>query len=142
MSTPFGLGEGARVTLDSAPLIYYLEDHKTFKPFYAPLFMAEAQGLLEFAISSIALAEVLSGPLKAGDEALANRYRRALAFWEIVAVDAELATLAARLRASHHLKLPDAIHAATAIATGSAALVTHERDFSGLKGLRIIRGSA
>ncbi len=142
MSPPFGLAEGARVTIDSAPLIYYLEDHKTFKLFYAPLFKAEADGLVEFVISSIAVAEVLTGPLKAGDEALANRYRRALSVWEIVVLDAELAALAARLRASHRLKLPDAIHAATAIATGSVALVTHDRDFSGLKGMRIINGAA
>lgn len=142
LSPPFGLAEGARVTLDSTPLIYYLEDHKTFKPLYAPLFMAEADGLLEFVISSIAVAEILTGPFKAGNEALANRYRKTLSSWEIVVLDVELATLAARLRASHKLKLPDAIHAATAISTGSAALVTHDRDFSGLKGMRIINGSA
>lgn len=142
MSPPFGLAEGARVTLDSAPLIYYLEDHKTFKPFYAPLFMAEADGLLEFVISSIAVAEILTGPFKAGNEALANRYRKTLSAWEIVVLDAALAALAARLRAGHKLKLPDAIHAATAIASGSAALITHDRDFSDLKGMRIINGSA
>ncbi len=138
LSAPFGLAEGARVTIDSAPLIYFLEGHKTFKLLYAPLFQAEADGLLEFAVSTIAVAEVMTGPLQAGDEALANRYRRALAQWEVVPVDIELAALAARLRASHKLKLPDAIHAATAISTGSAALVTHDRDFPGLKGMRII----
>ena len=142
LKPPFGLAEGARVTLDSAPLIYYIEDHKTFKPFYAPLFMAEANGLLEFVISSIAVAEILTGPFKAGNEALANRYRKTLSTWEIVVLDAELAALAARLRAGHKLKFPDAIHAATAIASGSAALITHDRDFSDLKGMRIINGSA
>lgn len=138
MSAPFGLADGVRVTVDSAPLIYFLEDHKTFKRLYAPLFQAEADGLLEFAISVIAVAEVMAGPLRAGNEALANRYRRALSAWEIITLDVELAALAARLRASHKLKLPDAIHAATAISTGSAALITHDRDFSGLKGMRII----
>lgn len=140
MSAPFGLAEGVRVTIDSAPLIYFLEDHKTFKPLYAPLFQAEADGLLEFAISVIAVAEVMAGPLRSGNEALANRYRRALSSWEIITLDVELAALAARLRASHKLKLPDAIHAATAISTGSVALITHDRDFSGLKGMRIING--
>lgn len=140
LSAPFGLAEGVRVTIDSAPLIYFLEDHKTFKPLYAPLFQAEADGLLEFAISVIAVAEVMAGPLRSGNEALANRYRRALSSWEIITLDVELAALAARLRASHKLKLPDAIHAATAISTGSVALITHDRDFSGLKGMRIING--
>ncbi len=60
--------------------------------------------------------------------------------WQIVPVDAELAMLAARLRAAHGLRLPDAIHAATAICAGCAALLTHDRNFSRLKGLRIITG--
>jgi predicted nucleic acid-binding protein len=79
---------------------------------------------------------------RSGNEALANRYRKALSPWEIVALDADLAALAARLRAGHKPKLPDAIHAATAIASGFAALITHDRDFSDLKGMRIINGSA
>lgn len=141
LSAAFGLKDGVRVTLDSAPLIYFLEDHRTLAPRFAPLFEAEAAGRMEIAISAIAVAEVLAGPLKAGNEALARRYRRALTAWQVVPVDADLAMLAARLRAAHGLRLPDALHAATAIATGSAALVTHDRDFSRLKGLRIITGA-
>ena len=140
MIPPFGLPEGARVTVDSAPLIYFLENHRVHARRFEALFNANAAGSLEIVISSIAVAEVLTGPLKDGNEALADRYRRVLAEWQIVPVDAELAALAARLRASHKLRLPDAIHAATALSTDSVALVTHDRDFSGLKGLRIIDG--
>lgn len=142
LSPPFGLPAGARVTVDSAPLIYFLENHRIYAQRFEPLFVANATGTLEIVISSIAVAEVLAGPLKGGNEALADRYRRTLAEWQTVPVDAELAALAARLRASHGLRLPDAIHAATALSTNSTALVTHDRDFSGLKGLRIIDGSA
>jgi len=138
LSVPFGLKEGSRVAVDSPPLIYILDDHRTLAPRFAPLFEAEAAGSLEIVVSSIALAEVLAGPLKAGNEALANRYRRAMEMWQIVPVDADIAVLAARLRALHGLRLPDAIHAATAISSGCAALVTHDRDFARLKGLRII----
>ncbi len=141
LTLPFGLPNGARVTVDSAPLIYFLENHRIHARRFEPLFASNAAGTLEIVISSIAVAEVLAGPLKAGNEALADRYRRVLAEWQIVSVDAELAALAARLRAGHGLRLPDAIHAATALSTDSAALVTHDRDFTGLKGLRIIDGS-
>src|SRR3990172_7626033 len=142
LSAPYGLKDGARISVDSAPLIYFLEDHRTLAARLAPLFEAEAAGSIEIVVSAIAVAEVLAGPLKAGNEALAGRYRRALAAWQIVPVDVELAILAARLRAAHGLRLPDAIHAATAISTGCAALVTHDRDFSRLKGLRVITGTA
>ncbi|MSQ51313.1 MAG: type II toxin-antitoxin system VapC family toxin [Betaproteobacteria bacterium] len=141
LNAPYGLKPGDRVAVDSAPLIYFLEDHRVLAGRFFPLFEAEAAGTIEIVVSAIAVAEVLAGPLKAGNEALANRFRRAMEAWEIVPVDSDLAVLAARLRAAHGLRLPDAIHAATAISRGSAALVTHDRDFSRLKGLRVIDGS-
>ncbi len=140
LAEAFGLAPGARVTLDSAPIIYFLEDHPTFAARFAALFEAEAKDELEIVISAITVAEVLAGPLKAENEALANRYRRALSMWSIVPVDAEVATLAARLRVAHGLRLPDALQAATALASGSIALVTHDRDFSRLTGLSVITG--
>ena len=54
------------------------------------------------------------------------------------ASDVDIAEGAARLRASLHLKLADAVQAASALAINAAALVTHDRDFSGVRSLRII----
>ena len=142
LNPPFGLAPGARVTVDSAPLIYFLESHRVYAPKFAAVFEANAAGLLEIVISAIAVAEVLAGPLKEGNEAVAERYRRTLAEWEIIPVDADVAALAARLRVIHKLRLADSIHVATALSTGSDALITHDRDFSGLKGMRIIDGGA
>jgi predicted nucleic acid-binding protein len=105
------------------------------------LFEAEAAGSIEIALSAITVSEVLAEPLKTANEALASRYRRAMEAWQIVPVDAELAILAARLRAAHRLRFPDAIHAATAITAGCVALVAYDRNFSRLKGLRVITGS-
>jgi predicted nucleic acid-binding protein len=141
LSAPYGLKEGSRIAVDTAPLIHFLEDHRTLAARFLPLFEAEAAGNIEIAISAIAVAEVLAGPLKTGNEALASRYRRALDAWQIVPVDTELATMAARLRAAYGLRLADAIQAATAISTGCVALVTHDRDFIRLKGLRVITGT-
>jgi predicted nucleic acid-binding protein len=42
------------------------------------------------------------------------------------------------MRASYRLKLPDAIQVASALAINAAALVTHDRDFSRLKELRVL----
>ena len=44
----------------------------------------------------------------------------------------------ARLRAALKLKLADAVQAASALAIGADALVTHDRDFSALRDLRVI----
>ncbi len=135
-----GLPSGSLVVVDTAPLIYLLEDHPVFLPRFIGLFEAEAAGALHIAISTIALAEVLTGPLRAGQDALAQRYQQALGRFAVVAVDVAIAAAATRLRARYRLKLPDAIQLATALQTGAAALVTHARDFSQVDGLRIITG--
>jgi predicted nucleic acid-binding protein len=132
------LPEGALLLVDSAPIIYVLEGHPSFGPRFKPLFEAHADGRLRFAVTTITVAEVLTGPLQAGDDALAQRYRAILESWQPIPLDLDIAESAARLRASLGLKLADAVQAASALAANAAALVTHDRDFSRVRALRII----
>jgi predicted nucleic acid-binding protein len=135
-----GLEDGDLVVVDTAPLIYLLEDHAQFARQFEGLFEAVDRDSLHIAISTISMAEVLVGPLKQGRDALAKRYEKALAGFEVVPVTLEISVTAARLRATTGLRLPDALLAATALEVGAAALVTHDRDFSRLKGLMVITG--
>ena len=128
----------ALLLLDTAPIIYVLERNPRFGPRFAPLFEAHATGRLRFAVTTITIAEILTGPLQAADEALARRYRAILDSWQTVALDVGIAESAARLRATLNLKLADAVQAASALAINAAALVTHDRDFSRLRSLRVI----
>lgn len=132
------LQEQALLLMDTAPIIYVLEGHPKFGPRFRPIFEAHATGHLRFAVTTITIAEVLTGPLKAGDDALARRYRAILESWQPIALDIDIAEVAARLRASLRLKLADAVQAASALAINAAALVTHDRDFSRVRSLRII----
>jgi predicted nucleic acid-binding protein len=132
------LRQGALVLLDASPIIYFAEDHPALAPRFEPLFVAHAAERLRIAVSTITIAEVLVGPLRAGDEALERRYRAILERWQPIPLSVEIADAAARLRASLGLKLPDAIQAASALAINADALVTHDRDFSRLKALRVI----
>lgn len=127
--------------VDSAPIIYVLEDHATLARRYVGIFTRAAATQLEIAISTITVAEVLSGPARGGNEVLLEQYRAALsrgAGWRIVDVSEPIAVSAARFRAKHRLKLPDAIQLATAVSIGAYALVTHDRDFHGVKDVRIL----
>ena len=133
-----GLPEQALVLLDSAPIIYVLENHPKLAPRFEPLFEAHRTGGLHFAVTTITLAEVLTGPLRAQDEALARRYRAVLESWQVIELDAGIAESAARLRAALGLKLADALQAASALAVNADALVTHDRDFSRVTSLRVI----
>lgn len=133
-----GLPEHALVLLDSAPIIYFLEDHPKFGPRFYPLFEEHAKGRMRFAVSTITIAEVLAGPLSVGDEALVRRYRGILESWQVVALDTEIAESAARVRASFRLKIADAVQVASALAINADALATHDRDFSNVRSLRVI----
>jgi predicted nucleic acid-binding protein len=132
------LPEHALLLLDTAPIVYFLEAHPRFGPRFKPLFDRHAAGDFRFAVTTITIAEVLTGPLQAGDEALARRYRAVLESWQGVELDIGIAESAARFRATLRLKLPDAVQAASALAINAAALVTHDRDFSRIKALRVI----
>ena len=81
---------------------------------------------------------MLTGPLQAGDHALARRYRAILESWQPIGLDVDIAENAARLRASLRLRLADAVQAASALAINAAAIVTHDRDFSRVHSLRVI----
>ena len=135
-----GLQQGAKVLVDTAPFICLLEGHPQFADQFTGLFEAAERGDLHLALSTITLAEVLTGPLRAGQTALAKRYEKALLQYNVVEVTPSIAALAAQLRVSYGLKLPDAIQLATALDIGATALVTHDRDFSRVNGIQILTG--
>jgi predicted nucleic acid-binding protein len=137
-----GLPQGATVLVDTAPFIYVLESHPQFADRFVGLFEAAAKGHLLIALSTITLAEVLTGPFKAGQTALAKRYEKALLQYRVVDVSSPIAALAAQLSVQYRLRLPDAVQLATALDMGAAALVTHDRDFSQVSGLGILTGDA
>lgn len=133
------LAAGAVVLVDTAPIIYVLENRPVLAQRFLPIFERHAAGDLRIAITTITMAEVLTGPLSVGDEALARRFRTVLESWDVFDLTADLAESAARLRKALNLRLPDAIQAATALAIGADALVTHDRDFSRLTALNVLR---
>jgi predicted nucleic acid-binding protein len=134
------LPTGARVLVDSAPIIYLLDGDERLAPRFRPLFERHQAGELALAISTITIAEVLAGPLGRNEESLARRYLAILTGWEVVPVDPEIAESAARVRVRYRLKLPDAIQVASALAIGADALVTYDRAFGRIRGLPIIDG--
>jgi len=124
--------------MDSAPIIYFLEDHPKYSRRFEPIFESHAAGDVRFAVTTITIAEVLTGPIAAGEEILVRRYRSILESWQVINMDADIAESAARMRALFRLKLADAVQVASAIAVNADALVTHDRDFSRVTRLNVI----
>jgi predicted nucleic acid-binding protein len=132
--------DGATVLIDTNPIIYILEGNPLGTPFRS-IFEAVESGRIGALVTPITVAEVVSGPLKAGRDALAERYRRTITQnpgWALREIDADIAVLAARLRLRHALKLPDAFQLAIALEEGCSALVTHDRDFGSVTDLLVL----
>ena len=136
-----GLAIGSTVLVDSAPWIYVLEARPRFASKFTGLFEAAARQELVLSLSTITLSEILAGPYKSGQTALAKRYEKALAGYRVVELSTPIAVLAVQLRSRFALKLPDAIQVATALEIGADALVTHDRDFSKVRGISVLMGN-
>lgn len=79
------------------------------------------------AVSPLVAMECLIGPLRRGDLELESRYRTVLDLFHQLAVPADVFERAARLRATHGLRTPDALHLATAQVHGCSALWTNDQ---------------
>lgn len=91
------------------------------------------------AMAASALAECLVGPARQGDAAvqIVHDLMEQLPI-SIVALDAGIATTAARLRAAHRaLRLPDALVLATAIEAAADQIVTTDRSWPPARALRL-----
>lgn len=130
------------VGLDTAPLIFYIEDHPSYADLLAPFFEAVRLGDIQIVTSTVTLLEVLVHPLKHGNESLAHEYNDILlSSPNILTVPVTAATtqVAAELRATGRLKTPDAIQLATAINHHADAFLTGDRDFGDFNRLTILR---
>lgn len=133
---------GKTVGLDTAPLIYYIEDHPIYAALLAPFFDAVKLGEIRIVTSTVTLLEVLVQPLKHGDERLAHEYNDILLSSPnilTVPVTPATAQTAAELRTTGKLKTPDAIQLATSINHRAHAFLTGDRDFGDFDLLKVLR---
>jgi hypothetical protein len=68
---------GHVVGLDTAPLIYFIEENPAYMPLVRPFFEAADRGF-QIVTSILTLTEVLVHPLRRVDPRLADQYRRIL----------------------------------------------------------------
>src|SRR5215213_9921096 len=121
---------GKIVGLDTAPLIYYIEEHKDYIDSLDKFFDSLKDGKFRVVTSTVTLLEVLVHPLRRRDETLAHRYNDILlssANISMCPVTFGLAQEAAELRARHNLRTADSIQLATAISEHATAFLTNDR---------------
>jgi predicted nucleic acid-binding protein len=126
------------VYADAQITIYSADAHPVYAPACRPLWQSTA---ITVVTSELTLLEVLVGPLRHGDAALAARREN---LWRqpntrMLPVTPDVLREAARLRAAHGgLKTPDAIHAATALLHSCVLFVTNDAGSKRVPGLPLV----
>lgn len=132
---------GSTVGLDTAPLIYYIEEHPTYLAGIKPFFEAADRGDFRVVTSFVTLIEVLVHPLREGRPELAEEYRNILLqspALTAIPLDEGIAEEAAGLRARHNLRTPDAIQLATAIRSGASWFLTNDAELADLPEISVL----
>lgn len=134
---------GQRIYLDANLFIYAVEQVDPFAPQVEGLFRAADQGEIVLVTSLLTLAETPVMPYRNADKELVVTYRE-LFTWPppglyVAPLNARVLDHAARLRASvSSLRLPDAIHLATADSEGCDLVLTNDRRLKTVQDVNII----
>jgi predicted nucleic acid-binding protein len=120
------------VALDTSVFIYQIEANTRYLPFTDYIFRWLEQANGQGVTSTVTMTELLVQPYREFDE------RRVHVFFALpstfpnlqwVAPNLEIADRAAQIRATHRLRTPDALQAATAARSGATGLITNDPVF-------------
>ena len=122
-----------KITLDTNVLIYFLEGIEPQASKVEKLLTSFTKTENDGIISTVSVAEVLTGFYTAGDTKKAVKVKKllndlTLNSFKIVPVTFEIADLAASLRAKRGGKLPDALIVATALKQASDIVYSQDKD--------------
>jgi predicted nucleic acid-binding protein len=122
-----------KIALDTNVPIYFFEGIEPQTSKVEKVLQSIMRGANEGVISTVTVAEVLTGFYLVADAAKAAKAKQLLADlmlngFKIVPVTFEIADLAAQLHAKRGGKLPDALIVATALVQGADVLYSQDRD--------------
>lgn len=144
MSRPGGwldLVEGSLVGVDSAAIIYAIERHPRYVEAMEAFLTFLAESRVQAVTSTVTLVEVLTRPLRLGDDMLVAEYGAFLGDTRGLAVrdlSPLIAREAARLRADYNLRTPDAVQLGTAIIEGAGFFLTNDTQLQRVAELRVL----
>lgn len=130
-----------RLAIETAPLIYFIEQHPAYLDRMHVIMRQIDAGTLEGVTSVITLTEVLTHPIKSGRRDIVEAYRDILLHSRhltLVSVNAAIAERAAELRARYNLKTPDALQVAVALYAGCEAFLTNDSDIKRVNEVRVL----
>ena len=119
----------SRLFLDTAPVVYYVEEDARYLPRVDVVFERLDSGAVFAVTSPVTLAECLVMPLRTGQHELQQAFIDLVASGsnvDFLLIDQLIAERAADLRARYNLPLPDALQVAVAIVSGCDGFLTND----------------
>jgi predicted nucleic acid-binding protein len=120
------------IYLDTGAFIYFVEQHPRYFPACDELFRVVEAGRTNASTSTLTLLEILVQPYRRKKDDLVHKFYALLTTYphlSWVPMTLTVADQAAKLRAEHGLRTPDAIQAASAIFSGATGFVCNDRVF-------------
>jgi predicted nucleic acid-binding protein len=132
---------GSSLYLDTNIFIYACEGFPEYADKLLELFETIDSGKITAVTSELTLAELLVKPFMDGNTHRQTIYRDTIQDSDLLSVypvTRDILIEAARLRSISSLRLPDAIHIATAGFAGCNAFLTNDRRIAAVAGIKII----
>ena len=132
--------QGETIALDTAPLIYFIEEHPAYIEQVQCFFEGMAKDRFIVVTSTITLLEVLVHPLRRGQQKLACEYRDILLHSQLTTLEIshEISERAAQLRAGYGIRTPDALQIGTAISAGAKWFFTNDTGLPKIPNIRYL----
>jgi len=130
------LEEHPLLSLNTSVLIYFVEQHSRYHDLCTPVFESIENGSVKATTSTLTLLEILVQPYRKRLDDLVLKFFALLTTYPNLSwidLNVDIADTAARLRADHRLKTPDAIQAATAICSGTTGFLCNDAVFKRVK---------
>jgi len=130
-----------RIALDTSIFIYHLESNPKYLAYTDAIFSWLERSESKAITSTITMTELLVLPYREGDEQRANDFYGLLSTYpnlDWIAPNLEIAEIAARIRALHRLRTPDALQAATAAHSQATGLITNDAIFERVEGFQTL----
>lgn len=127
--------------LDTAPVIYFVENNPQYFHLVEPFYAALDKQLITAVTSPITLVECLYYPYRQKDRRLVQAFQSLLIHGPqtlFVPTSAPISDQAAQLRVAYNLRMADSLQIATAILAGCDSFLTNDKQLKRVSELKIV----
>jgi predicted nucleic acid-binding protein len=131
-----------RIMIDTAPIVYFIEEHGEFGEIADEIFkMINDDSSYHSFSSVITITEVLTQPLRKSRRDLYEKYKKFLlnsSNFFVYSIDPIVAEKAAELRAQFGIKTPDALQLAVGIENNGSLFITNDNVLKKVNGIEVL----